>query len=363
MKKLFLALFVIVSLSLNAQYITNHAKNVNSKDVDGFYYHLPRNIVRVDFLIEKSQDVKGKYSAFTRELLGTDDYIKENKTSYIIKGVSVNTLTEADPNYVFFISADEKSKDNLNINLELTSDGIIQSLGYKNHEVENSQVYSFSDEKAFEEKLTEYNFISIRGEDEEDEEEETVSETKMTEKDLAVAIVEEIKNLRLAYFDLITGYQEVNYGNTINFMIEQIKDLENEYLSLFIGKNSKHTFTKSFYIIPEEGKNTIALGKFSDAEGFNQKVGELVKINFTDSSVGTNVNKLSKDDIENMTYANKIFYRNPANVTVQIMFGDQTIIQDRVKINQFGNIVLIPINKMKLMFDANTGQILSVIKE
>ena len=29
MKKLFLILFVITSLSLNAQYVTNHAKNIN----------------------------------------------------------------------------------------------------------------------------------------------------------------------------------------------------------------------------------------------------------------------------------------------------------------------------------------------
>lgn len=362
MKRLFLALFVIVSLNLNAQYITNHAKNVSSKDIDGYYYHLPRNIIRVDFTIEKNQEVKGKYSAFTRELLDTDDYVKENSTSFKIKGVNISTLTEADPNYVFFISADEKNKDNLNINLELTSDGIIQSFGYKNHDVESSNVYSFSDEQEFEDKLKEYNFIPIRDEQDE-EDEEGVSETKASEKDIAAAIIDEIKNLRVAYFDLITGYQEVNYGNTINYMTEQIKDLENEYLSLFLGKKNSHTFSKTFYIIPEEGKNVITLGKFSDAEGFNQKVGELIKINFTDSSISTNVAKLSKDDIENMTYNNKIFYRNPANVTLQVVSGEDKILEERVKISQFGNVILVPINKMKLTFDTNTGQILSIIKE
>ena len=363
MKRLFLALFVIVSLNLNAQYITNHAKNVSSKDIDGYYYHLPRNIIRVAFTIEKNQEVKGKYSAFTRELLDTDDYIKENTTSFKIKGVNISTLTEADPNYVFFISADEKNKDNLNINLELTSDGIIQSFGYKNHDIENSNVYSFSDEREFEDKLKEYNFIPIRDDEDEEEVEEGVSETKASEKDIAIAIVDEIKNLRVAYFDLITGYQEVNYGNTINYMVEQIKYLENEYLSLFLGKKNSHTFTKTFYIIPEEGKNVITLCKFSDTEGFNQKVGELIKINFTDTSISNNVTKLSKDDIENMTYNNKIFYRNPANVTLQVTSGEDKILEERVKISQFGNVILVPINKMKLTFDTNTGQILSIIKE
>ena len=129
MKKLLLILFVIMSFDLDAQYIVNHAKNVNTKDVDGLYYHLPRNIIRVDFEVEKQQDIKGKYSAFAKEMLNTDNYIKENNTSFRIKSVNVEILTEADPNYVFFISADDKIKENVNINLELTSEGIIQSFG------------------------------------------------------------------------------------------------------------------------------------------------------------------------------------------------------------------------------------------
>ena len=167
----------------------------------------------------------------------------------------------------------------------------------------------------------------------------------------------------MAYFDLITGYQEVNYGATINYMVEELKSLEKELLSMFLGTTSIHTYTRTFYIIPEEGKNSVVLGKFSAAEGFNAKAGEIVKINFTDSSIGTNVNKLTRDDIENTTYTNKLFYRNPANVSMQVMLGENKISEKRLTINQLGNVMLVPINKMKLVFDTNTGQILSVIKE
>ena len=359
MKKLILALFLVASLNLDAQYLTNFAKNVNTKDVDGFYYHLPRNIIRLDFVIEKEELFKGKYSAFAKEMLNTDNYIKENNISYRIKSVSVNTLTEADPNYVFFISAsDEKTKDNLNLNLELTSDGIIQSFGYKDSSIEKTKNDFFNQELDIENKLSEYNYISIR---DDDDDEQVVD--KITEKDIAASIVEEIKKLRVAYFDLITGYQEVNYGTTINYMVDEIKNLENELLNMFLGTTNIHTYTKTFYIIPEEGKNSIVLGKFSATEGFNAKTGENVKINFTDSSIGNNVNILSKDDIENVTYSNKIFYRSPANVTMQISIGENKFFENRLTINQFGNLILVPINKMKLVFDTNTGQILSVIKE
>lgn len=361
MKKLILALFLVASLNLDAQYLTNFAKNVNTKDVDGFYYYLPRNIIRLDFVIEKEELFKGKYCAFAKEMLNTDNYIKENNISYRIKSVSVNTLTEADPNYVFFISAgDEKTKDNLNLNLELTSDGIIQSFGYKDYSVEKTENDFFEQELDIENELSEYNYISIR---EEEDEEEGHTVDKITEKDIAASIVDEIKKLRVAYFDLITGYQEVNYGTTINYMVDEIKNLENELLNMFLGTTNIHTYTKTFYIIPEEGKNSIVLGKFSDTEGFNAKTGENVKINFTDSSIGNNVNKLSKDDIENVTYSNKIFYRNPANVTMQILMGENIFFENRLTISQFGNLILLPLNKMKLVFDTNTGQILSIIKE
>ena len=120
-----------------------------------------------------------------------------------------------------------------------------------------------------------------------------------------------------------------------------------ENIEMFLGTTNIHTYTKTFYIIPEEGKNSIVLGKFSATEGFNAKTGENVKINFTDSSIGNNVNILSKDDIENVTYSNKIFYRSPANVTMQISIGENKFFENRLTINQFGNLILVPINKMK----------------
>lgn len=361
MKKLFLLLFVIASLNLDAQYLTSYAKDVNTKDVDGFYYHLPRNVIRLDLVIEKQQFIKGKYAVYAKEMLNTDNYVKENKVFYRIKSVNINTLTEADPNYVFFITADEKNKDNLNVNMELSTVGVIQSYGYKNHEIVNSQNFSFEEVLDYDVAMSEYNYISIRDEDDDEDGDGTAS--KLTEKEIAASIIEEIKNIRVAYFDLITGYQEVDYGTTMNYMIDELKSLENEYIALFLGKSDEHTFTTSFYIIPEKGKNSVVIGKFSDMEGLNAKDGKSIKVNFLDSSIGSNVVGLSKDDIENETYSNKLFYRNPANVTMQVMVGEEKISENRLTINQFGNVVLVPMNKMKFVFDANTGQILSIIKD
>lgn len=361
MKKLFLLLFIIVTLKVDAQYVTTFADNIKNNEVDGTYYYIPRSIIRLDFEVEKRQETKGRFSSFAKEMLDTEDFVNENKTSYHIKNINVQTITEADPNYVFFISADEKNKESYNINIEMTAEGIIKSLGYKEHNYNNSDNPSIDNEMDYNEDYSEYNYLNIREEDDDDE--GKGSKPSMTEKEIAETVIEEIKNLRIAYFDLITGYQEVNYGETINYMTEKIKDLEKEYLSMFLGKINSHTFTKTFYIIPEEGKYSFVLGKFSESDGFSSKAGETVKVNYTNISTSDNINKLGKTQIEDAIYNNKIFYRKPANVSMQIMLGDNIILENRIKISQFGNIMLLPINKMKMIFDTNTGQLISVIKE
>ena len=361
MKKLLVLLFVVFALNANAQYVTNFAKNVNSKETDGFYYHLSQNIVKVDFVVERTQYVKGKYSSFAKELLNTDNYIKENKTSFEIKNVRISTLTEADPDMVFFIStvADEKSKENVNVNLALTSDGIIQSFGVKPAKEDcedDDKIELKANILPYIEPASDFYYIPMIEDDEEDG-------NKLTDKEIAQSIIEEIKKIRVAYFDLITGYQEVDYGNTINYMIDRIKELENEYLAMFLGKKSSYVYTQTFYFTPEDVKNTITIAKFSNTEGFNSKVGESVKINFTDLADSPYINKLSKEDIENVTYTNKLFYRNSAKVTMRISLGENELSENRLFISQFGNVSLIPMNKMKLIFDADSGQIISISNE
>lgn len=356
MKKLILILFVALSFNLDAQYITNYAKNVKQTEIDGIYYYLPRNIIKLDFTIEENQEIKGKFVNYTKELLNTDNYIKENKVSYRITDVNINILTEADPDMVFHISTDDKAKEVPKFDINLNEDGILKSIGIQGFNTNYCNNDNFTAITSTNNKNNDYHYIPIIDDEEN-------PKTKLTDKEIAISIIDEIKKIRSSYFDLISGYQEVNYGKSINCMIEEMKKLENEYLSMFLGKSQTNIMKKTFYIIPENDKSTISISKFSDIEGFNSKSGEVVKINFIDSSSSSVINKLSKDEIENVTYINKIFYRNPADVTMQISLGEEMIYENRIKISQLGNVIMIPINKMKLVFDTNTGQLLSIMNE
>lgn len=361
MKKLFLLLFLIISLNIKAQYIVNYASNINQNVTDGIYYNLPRNVIRLDFTVESVHEIKGKYSNFAKELLETNNYIKEDDVKYYIKDVAVDVLTETDSEMIFYISTDEKSKDNIELNMRFTSEGNIQSFGIKDDRRDlDSENVSFENRLAQQNTNPDFVYLPLR--DDEEDEDGNSTDDKMSEKEIAQSIVEEIKKIRLAYFDLISGYQEVNYGNTITYMLEELKKMENEYLALFVGRVEKNDIVKTFYIIPEEGTNNYSIAKFSDKEGFNSKTGDNVRITLQEMS-SSNVKGISEDVIKNTTYNNKMVYREPAYVNMKLMKGDEILIDNRIQISQLGDFILLPINKMKLEFDNVSGRLISVDKE
>lgn len=361
MKKLFLLLFLIISLNIKAQYIVNYASNINQNVTDGIYYNLPRNVIRLDFTVECVHEIKGKYSNFAKELLETNNYIKENDIRYYIKDVTVDVLTETDSEMIFYISTDEKSKDNIELNMRFTSEGNIQSFGIKDDRRDlDSENVSFENRLAQQNTNPDFVYLPLR--DDEEDEDGNYTDDKMSEKEIAQSIVEEIKKIRLAYFDLISGYQEIDYGNTITYMLEELKKMEKEYLSLFVGKVERNDNVKTFYIIPEEGTSNYSVAKFSDKEGFNSKTGDNVRITLQEMS-SSNVKGISEDVIKNTTYNNKMVYREPAYVNMKLMKGDEILIDNRIQISQLGDFILLPINKMKLEFDNVSGRLISVDKE
>lgn len=364
MKKIFLSLFVILSLNINAQYIVNYAQNVDQNLIDGLYYNLPRNVIRLDFEVEQTIEMKGKYANYTEDLLGIDKYIKDDNTKYNIKNVNISVLTESDNEMTFHISIDDKSKDNHNLYLDLTSEGCISSWGIKREKIILADNDSASTNEIDQyDASREFYYIPLKEDESEelDDKESLVSKTKLSEEETAQTIVDEIKKMRLAYLDLITGYQEIDYGNTMSIMLDELKKMEEKYLALFVGKTVKHNFVKTFYIIPEEGTNNYVIGKFSENDGFNSKSGDNVKMLLQIES--SDVNKIDKNTVKNTTYNNKIVYRKPANVDMELIIGNEQILENRVQINQLGDFILLPINKMKLEFDVNNGRLISVMRE
>ncbi len=366
MKKMLLILSLFASLSLEAQFVTTFAKNTSETQEDGVFYYLPRNVIRLEFTIEETDYYIGPYAEFATKLLGTTDYIKENKSVFNIQAVDIQAVNDIDPNAVYCISPDEKSKEPLP-NIILNNDGIILALGYDNvNPIDVVTRNSFNDNYLDAEKK-EISFVEILDNevelDDDDDEEEGSSHKKITKEDKAKAALEKISKIREAYSDLVSGVQEVAYGNTLPYMIDNVKSLENEYVSLFKGKTVKSTYKKVIYYVPEENQvnASVSIAKLSSTDGIVEVggKGEAIKIQFDSRNSLANINPMS-DDANKTGQINKIFYRIPAVTDVKILVGNKVFAETSLTISQFGIIKTMSAKNNKILFNPNTGQIISV---
>ena len=349
MKKLFLILSLFASLSLMAQ----------EAQEDGVFYYLPRNVIKIEFTIEETNYLIGPYAEFATKLMGINDYIRENKTEYEIKGVDIQLANEPDPNAVFFISTDEKSKEPMQ-NIIMDSDGIILAYGLDSIPAKlktKRNTFTDSDLNTLSNNNTTFLDIlesEIEVENDDDDEEGSSAPKKITKEDKANAAVGKIAKIRNAYFELISGFNEVVYGNTTSYMVDNMKELENEYISLFKGKVVKSTYKKVLYLTPEEKQLNASVS-------MSKIAGEQIKLQFESKNQSANVTAIS-DDNKKANQANKLFYRMPAETTVKVLSGNNVIAEKQLTISQFGVLRVLTVKNNKALFNPNTGQIISVFK-
>lgn len=362
MKKLCLIIALFASLTLDAQYVTTLAKNAQSQN-EGIFYYLPRNVIKLELTVEETNYYIGPYAEFASELLGVNDHIKENKTEIDVKGIDIQLGSEIDPNVVFFVEFDEKSKEPIP-NFIIDQDGIIRAVGYENLPADLSLCRKTLDYNDMEyRESAPVSFIEILDiqedeDDDEDDEEEGSSKKapkRMTKEDKAKVALENIEKIRTAQFDLVSGVQEVNFGNTMTYMVDNMKAIENEYISLFKGKTVKSTYKVCYYVTPDKSQanGNVWVGKI---EG-----GETIKMQFDTKNASANINALGNDILES-GQTNKIFYRIPALTNIKVTLGNDVIATRTLSISQFGEIRLVSTKNNKILFNPNTGQVITVSK-
>ena len=149
-------------------------------------------------------------------------------------------------------------------------------------------------------------------------------------------------------------------------MAESLKNLENEYISLFKGKVVKHIYKKVFYLTPEkdQANGTVTIAKLSNTDGLvdaNSKGGETVKVQFDTKNALSNVFPLG-DDTKNSAQTNKVFYRLPVSTNMKVIYDNKVLVEKRLNISQFGEIQIAPAKGSKMLFNPNTGQIITNLK-
>lgn len=350
MKRLLLVISLLIACigSVSAQYVTTHAKTASPGQQNGIYYSLPRTVLRFDILIEETQLLRGPYSDYA-SLVGADDYITDDEVAYRIQSVTLVPTAEADPNATFFVSMNSKKGEATSFSL--TPQGILHGVGVQDlPEVEQplppiQSASLISDPVPFK-----YQHGSGRNMDQS-----------------ARSALEMINKIRDEKIKLMTGFQETAFTlDTYRQMYADLDQMEQDYLSLFLGKRQVRTFVKTLYVTPNKEVNKQSVAKFSTEYGLTAGTsgdGDLLVVQCQSLLTTNTINAPSQSAVESLSLENKLFYRIPETVNVKLSLGGEVILEQRATVAQYGVFMLAPLGKTKLVLDPNTGQVVKMSME
>ncbi len=346
-------------------------------NVDGHqvFYSLPSNSLMVSLKIEKTVKAKGPYAQYAEKYLNiTTGIINESETAYSIENVKVERISQPDTSQLYAINF--TGIDNLPM-VQLNADGTILACncprvieGYKapkpqNNAEPDAKPITFLD-------MGVKPFIVI--EEEEDTSEEDSVEVKkpkeqqpivMTEEENAAAAAAFIRKIRKRRLKLVAGIaEEANNpsGKALKLMIAELDRLENEYLSLFVGKSVKSTYTQSFVVTPN-GKaedEQISLSYFSKTGKRNDTYPITMTIKTLTSSPKVSIKEVDTSSKSSSSIKYGLYHRIPATVSVSVDYDGQQYFSGQFGIAQKGVVVPMPSDylnnhKYSIEFEPETG--------
>ncbi|MCD4747289.1 MAG: DUF4831 family protein [Bacteroidales bacterium] len=350
----------------------------------GVFYALPRTLIKFEITVEKLRNINGPYAEFAGRYLGIDNVITYDYFEYKIKDIQISIFSEPDPEQYYFVELGEKTaKEDKLFFLSLTESGLIQNVNgisenqtlnkLISHNIEksdfNADIFKyFADANLYEKTDTIVRIVNV----------DTVIIKKNFYKkqwvekpteQKAIEAADYITKIRDSRFNLISGYQEVNYdAGSIKYMDTQLKNLENEYMSLFTGVTISKTLKYSFVYLPDpdEDESLIPVFRFSEKKGISDisgTEGDKVFINI-EKTGNTNtlikhINKLQ--DSEKNTHG--FYYRIPEYANISLNYSNDIKIKGKYLISQFGVITFLPVQKSIIKFYPNTGAIKNIVIE
>lgn len=299
-------------------------------------YSLPKTTIRIEVEAEVEHFHAGPYAAFAKKLLGIDAVLEDYKACNIT-GVKLTPLIEAD--YSQRYSAPSSSI------LALASQGLVSLPSEDVRGGGASWRFPSSAPSDFASRGISSNFSrESKTLYKTDELGETIAVTqnmtvsKSLEKRAAEA-ADMVTKMRQTRIDVVTGNTDMTYsGQAMEAALLEMKSLEREYLSLFVGYSDKIVKTFVCEVAPDpsgEVQKYVAF-RLSPSEG---------PVLSDDLSGTPVVLELIPDVLPQEPVKEKpikgysiIKYRIPAICTARLYDGTTLLLEDRLPIAQLGSI-------------------------
>lgn len=327
---------------------------------EGILYNLPSTVLKIELTAIKTVEKRGPYYRYSQRYLNLSDIITEDKTSWEITGAKVFTSSVPDPERTFYVTS-KGTPSGAAVNL--TPDGILKGVNLSGtlKETIDKEIEVLKPTRSAEQDLS-FNDIPFT-------EEQLI---KTSSAATAEEVANEIYRLRDARRRLLeSDMQKLPPDNgAYERLLQEMDQLEEQYLSLFKGMRQTTTVTRTFTFAPEAGKpDNQVLCRFSSQKGFTDIMdmsGTPVYIEIQAETVEEEQSTQETEQTQNEEEERSgLFYCRPAKATVKII--DRTVLlnEKEVLLGQFGSLHQLPPSLLDhpetvVKMDPATGALLEI---
>ncbi|MFO8053772.1 MAG: DUF4831 family protein [Bacteroidales bacterium] len=388
MNRLFLLLFTFSIWGCASQQPPFHVtpasefpENEEAKK-EGLYYALPRNHIVVDVTVEKTQSFPGPFADYASKFLGLNNVIKEKKSSYEIKDIEISTFYEPDPEQYYFVALNNEGMEtDERIGIELTEDGLIMNVNSTSGVYTAGEKHLIIDGDSNDHSKTFKHFPDYNMYEKVDTViqkihqdtitvEKKVLKRKMVEKPVkqrAKDASDFILKLNEQKMNLLTGFQETPYSKeTIEFMVQELDKMEEEYMKLFSGLETNQEYHYRYTYLPSAETYHVKepLFRFSESKGVldaaDNNHGQPIFLELERQRNADKMQEHIQENYDSTRQVNGFYYRVPEYAGIMVSRGDTPRAEVQLPVSQFGVVHCLPVHYTKIRYYPSTGMIQSI---
>ena len=367
MKYLAILIGIIIVMPVFGQRKKKDDEVVVPTYVEGITYSLPQTGIRVYVRTIKEVFEPGPYAGYAKQLLGLNDVETSADTKWIVTEVRITSFSEPDPEQVFKAMGEAAYKINL------TSDGRISGINLPNvteppfavktnkiiqvqDEMDDFSFDNFTDTPFYTPGDSTNNFKPVR----------------VSDDQKAAEAAQRVLNARLTRYDMVAGMMDEFHpdGEAYKISLEELKQIEKNYLSLFVGRKTQKADIFTFDYIPATpSKKGDVIFRISEDNGVvpaDDLSGKPVMIEYEiETTLADKYTGFAESENPSAGKSG-VYYRMPGIATIKIVDEMKTIATARLPIAQFGVVAPLPENVVNggymVKYHTETGAIKSVYK-
>lgn len=364
--------------------------------VDGrqMFYSLPKNIVRIEITAKKTVQIAGPLSKYASKYLNiTEGYITNDSEFYEIVDVNFNRISIPDSNQMYAIIVEDVFSLP---NMQLNDDGVIKGVnldyevaGYRTEtcrlikpmdEAEEFYFYDFGVKNFLKEKTeTFYRTVQTDSTPKRVSYEKT-SLIPKTDEEIAEEVAALLRKIKKRRMKLLFNQIEAvnpNEGDALKISVKELKDQEDYYLSLFMGKTFTKTYKMYFDYIPDVDVpiEQEIIGYYSQNLGFAARKPDLRRSNYKpivlkstviSSQMNPKIKVIDDTGKTPVSINHGLYYRIPGRVDAVLEYDTEIIGRQQIQIAQKGIVVPMPAKYLNynygVEFYPETGGIKKIVK-